>query len=485
MNRDDMRRRAKELETEIEQKTADVEADKMTKADYREFVAKAVSESNEIAEDLKTFDAGDAAKKRLSGGTEVAAPGQPNMPAPQHDTVTKAAALADEYARFKASSAAKRGGDFGFDLGLKTQGEANLQGENAYGTTAGVALAPGEYFLPGTAGPAVIPDFIPGILELRWYDNVIASLFPTFPSDSPIVTYLRETQWNNNAAATGEGQTFPTSTNQITRYTAQIGKVANISRVTDEMIQDAPLFWSLVQKRTAQGVARQEEVQILAGNGSSGGYPGVEGLLQLTTSFTMPFPQSAVTNFVVPALNTPGEGTTSSTVTSVTPGRLISLNNAGSAAPKGSDIAIGILGMLTDIRVTHFFEPTAVVMNPYDWFTVRTWTDNNGQFMAGGPFFTDYGQQQNNVRPDVQAVDTAGQIWGKRVVTTPAIPQGYILVGDFTNGGFVIRKGGLRLETVNVNGYDFEQGLWTMRCYSRVGLAVERPELFEFAQLHS
>jgi HK97 family phage major capsid protein len=164
---------------------------------------------------------------------------------------------------------------------------------------------------------------------------------------------------------------------------------------------------------------------------------------------------------------------------------MISLNNAGSAAPKGSDIAVGILSMLTDIRVTHFFEPTAVVMNPYDWFTVRTWTDNNGQFMAGGPFFTDYGQPQNNVRPDVQAVDTAGQIWGKRVATTPAIPQGYVLVGDFTNGGFVIRKGGLRLETVNVNGYDFEQGLWTMRAYTRVGLAVERPELFELAQLHS
>jgi HK97 family phage major capsid protein len=476
-----MRRRAKELEAEIEAKTADVEADKITKADYREFVTKAVAESNEIAEDLKAFDAGDAAKKRLGAGTEVAVPGQPNMPAPQQDKITKAAALADEYARFKKLSESKRFGEVGFDLGLKTQGEANLQGENAYGTSAGVALAPGEYFLPGTAGPSVIPDFIPGILELRWYDNVIASLFPTFPSDSPVVTYLRETAWNNNAAATGEGQTFPTSTNQNTRYTAQIGKVANLARVTDEMIQDAPLFWSLVQKRTAQGVARQEEVQILAGSG----YPGVEGLLGLTTSFTSPYPQTAVNNLVVPTLNTPGEGTASATVTSVTPGRMISLNNAGSAAPKGSDIAVGILGMLTDIRVTHFFEPTAVVMNPYDWFTVRTWTDQNGQFMAGGPFFTDYGQPQNNVRPDVQAVDTAGQIWGKRVVTTPAIPQGYVLVGDFTNGGFVIRKGGLRLETVNVNGYDFEQGLWTMRAYTRVGLAVERPELFELAQLHS
>jgi hypothetical protein len=41
-----------------------------------------------------------------------------------------------------------------------------------------------------------------------------------------------------NAAAASEGQTFPTSTNAITRYTAQLGKVANIARVTDEAIQD-------------------------------------------------------------------------------------------------------------------------------------------------------------------------------------------------------------------------------------------------------
>ena len=471
MNAEALRKRALDLQEEVKKKTADLEAEKITKADYREFVDKTFKESEEIAADLKAYDQA----KRMSGGAEVAPPAQPGLPAVQQERVEKAKAISEEFAEMKAHAASRRQGSFNFDLGLKTQGEANLMGENAYGTTPGIAMAPGEYFLPGTAGPAIQPDFVPGILELRWYDNVIASLFPTFPSDSPVVTYVRETNWTNAAAATGEGQTFPTSTNQITRYTAQIGKVANIARVTDETVQDAPMFWSLVQKRTAQGVARAEEVQILAGNG----YPGVEGLLQLSTSFTLPQTVAAVTNLVVPALNTPGEGATSATVSSVTPGRVI-----GTVTATGSVIAIGILSMLTDIRVQHFFEPTAIVMNPYDWFTVRTWTDQNGQFMAGGPFFTDYGQPQNNVSPDIQAVDPVNNIWGKRVVITPAIPQGYVLVGDFTNGGFLIRKGGLRVELVNTNGYDFEQGMWTMRAYTRLGLAVERPELFEFAQLH-
>lgn len=474
MNADALRKRAEELKAEVVQKTADVEKDVITKADYREFVDKATKETEEISADLKAY--GQA--QRLSGAAEVAIPEQPGMPAPQAERFAQAKAIADEYAEMKAHAHDKRRGQFNFELGMKTQGEANLQGENAYGTTAGVGLTGGQYFLPGTAGPDILPSFIPGILELRWYDNVIASLFPTFPTDSPVVSYVRETNWNNASAATGEGQTFPTSTNQIARYTAQLGKVANIARVTDEVVQDSKYFWALVQKRTAQGVAREEEVQILAGNG----YPGVEGLLGLSTSFTQPQTVAAVSNLVVPSTNTPGEGATSQTITSVTPGRAIV--GSGGQAVSGSQIAISVFAMLTDIRVTHFFEPSAIVMNPIDWFTLRTWQDANGQFMAGSPWSIDYGQPQNNVNVEVQAVDPQLNIWGKRVVTTPAIPAGYILVGDFQNGGQLIRKGGLRVEMVNVNGYDFEQGMWTMRAYSRLGLAIERPELFELAQLN-
>jgi HK97 family phage major capsid protein len=467
-----MRKRIKEIQAEVEQRTADVEADKITKADYREFVSKAVAEGADLKADLKAYQ--DA--KGFSG-TEVA-PVDPQIKALVDDRMTKAKAISDEYAQLKAHASNKRQGSFNFDLGLKTQGEANLMGENAFGTTAGVALTGGQYFLPGTAGPDVLPSFIPGILELRWYDNIIASLFPTFPTDSPVVSYVRETNWNNASAPTSEGQTFPTSTNQITRYTAELAKVANIARVTDEAIADAPYFWALVQKRTAQGVAREEEVQILAG----AGYPGVQGLLGLSTAFTLPQTVAPATNLVIPSTGTPGLGAATATISSVTPGRAIV--GAGGQAVSGSQIAIGIFAMLTDIRVTHFFEPTAIVMNPYDWFTLRTWQDDNGQFMAGSPWNTNYGQRNAEVPIDVQAVDPQLDLWGMRVAVTPAIPMGYILVGDFTNGGQLLRKGGLRVELVNTNGFDFEQGMWTMRAYSRIGLAVERPELFELAQLN-
>ena len=472
MNKEDLRKRALDLQKEVTAKTADMEAGTITKAEYGEFVGKAYTESEEIETTLKAYDQA----KRMSGGTEVATL-NPEVAQAVDGRYAHAKAVNDEYNRMKAFAIEKRQGSFAFDLNLKAQGASGLQGENAYGTTAGLPTAEGQFFLPGTAGPDILPNFMPGILELNFYDNVIASLFPSFPTESPIVSYVRENSWTNNSAATGEGQTFPTSSNQISRWTAQLGKVANLTRTSDETLADAPYFWALVQKRLAQGVARQEEVQILAGSG----YPGVQGLLTLSTSFTLPQTVTAVSNFVVPALNTPGEGAASATVTSVTPGRAIT--GASGVAPTATQIANGILAMLTDIRTTHFFEPTAIVMNPADFFTIRTWQDQNGQYFAGSPFMADYGQAQTNVRPDIQGTDSSGSLWGKRVVLTPAIPQSYILVGDFANGGQVLRKGGLRVELANTNGTDFEQGLWSMRAYTRVGLAIERPELFELAVL--
>ena len=58
-------------------------------------------------------------------------------------------------------------------------------------------------------------------------------------------------------------------------------------------------------------------------------------------------------------------------------------------------------------------------------------------------------------------------------------------MGDFAEGGQVLRLGGLQVNVANTNGYDFEQNLWTARAEERVGLLVERPELFELIVLQN
>lgn len=367
-----------------------------------------------------------------------------------------------------------------FDVGLKTQGVAGLTGENASGTSSGSALSGGQYFLGGTVGPAIEPEFIPGVVEMRFFPTVLESLFPSLPVSSPVVTYVTESGWTNNAAAVGEGATKPTSSFGFLRKTEQVGKVANLARITDEAIQDAAYVWGLIQRRLVMGVQRQSEVELFAG----AGYPGVNGLLGRSTSFTIPQSVSALTSLPIPPnIGGPfGTGMNAETISSVTPGRKIPNLTTSSSAPGGNDIALGILSMITDLRTLTFFEPDAIVVNPVDWQTIRTATDQNGQYFGGSFFGRDYGYPNDAGSLTGGGVDTFG-LWGKRLVTTPVIPPGLVLVGDFADAGSVLRLGGLRVDITNTNGTDFEENLWTARAEARVGLLVERPYLFELGVL--
>ena len=463
-DKDTLRKQAAELAGEVSAKMADVKAGKITQAEFATFMDHAEAQNAEIETGIKNYERALAFR---------AAPEDSGEPQEQQEDL-RGKAVQDAYHRAQKAASSHTRESVSFELGFKAQGVTGLMGEGASGTSAPSALS--GYFLGGSAGPAVEPQFIPGIVDLRFYPNVIASLFPNMPVSSPVVSYVKESSWTNNAAAVNEGATKPTSTNAVTRLTEQLGKIANLARVTDELIQDAPYFWALIQQRLAQGVVRQEEVQLLAGEG----YPGVNGLLNRTTGFTKPQTITAVTNLQVPAASTPGMGTSNNTVDSVTPGREVVGSGAG-VGPTGVAIAEGILAALTDIRVRQFFEPDAIVLNPTDWQTVRLAKDTAGQYLGGSFFGTNYGQGASV--PTANVVDQGLTLWGKRVVATPALPAGYILVGAFAQAGQVLRKGGLQVDMTNTNGTDFEQNLWTVRAEERVGLLVDRPELFELIKL--
>jgi len=457
-----LRQQAAELANEVKTKSAAFEAGELTAAEFSTYMDNAETKNLELESAIKAYDRA----SRLSAAADFA----PEVAEVAVDT--RAKAVAEAYDRVRAAASGHSRDSVDFEIGFKAQGVTSLMGEAASGTTAPSALS--GYFLGGAAGPAIVPEFIPGITELRFYPNQIAALFPTMPVSGPVVTYVRETAWSNAAAGVAEGATKPTSTNSLTRYTEQVGKVAALARVTDELIADAPAFWSLIQQRLAQGVVRQEEVQLLAG----AGMPGVSGLLNRTTGFTKPQTISAVSNLVVPAAGTSGIGAGTATVTSVTPGREVT--GTSGAAPTGVQIAEGILAALTDIRTVTFFEPDAIVVNPADYNTIRLTKATTGEYLGGSFFGYSSG---NAVNEPTSYLDPGLTLWGKRVVSTPAIPAGYVLVGAFSDGGMVLRREGLRVNVTNTNGVDFEQNLWTARAESRVGLLVERPEVFELIKL--
>lgn len=491
----ELKQQAAELNRDVGLKIKECEEGKITVADFATFMDGAEKKDAEIASGIKAY----TAANKWRSGSDPEPDGAPQAPEP--DARMKLAQA--NWATYKEmqgkaqANLVNRGsgkGDFTFevmlrhegpeDLTMKAQGVAGLQGTYTSGTTAPPTgnLAPGVLFPGGTAGPVVEPTFLPGISEMRFYPNVIASLFPSMPVSGPIVSYVREETFTNNAAAVPEGATKPTSQSGVKRYSEQIGKIANLERVTDEMIQDAPYFWALVQRRGVFGVTRKEEIELLVGTGM----PGINGLynrsvaaggLSYPAGFNTPTVVTPVTNVVIGGA--PGAGTGSVTLASVTPGRKFTLPTDYT---KGTAAAEAILQAITDIRMTWFYEPDAVLMNPVDWQTIRLAKDANGQYLGGSFFGTNYGQAANAGAASSIGVEQGLSLWNKRVVSTPVQPQGLPIVGDFADGGQVLRLGGLRVDLTNTNGFDYEQNLWTMRIEERVGLLIDHPELFEIIQ---
>jgi HK97 family phage major capsid protein len=494
MDRESLVKKSEELRDAANKAYSDLNEGKITDAEFSTIMENCEKETERNGVLFKSRQRANQFAIQEGDGGEGAPPQAPT------DVPDGVKEYRRQYAKMASAANAKtkqRGEanfNFGFknafeDAGLKTgsphgpyQGVAApalMSGENAYNAVAGSSLGGGSYFLTGTAGPAIEPEFIPGVVEMRFFPTIIESLFPALPVSSPVVTYVSETGWTNNAAATGEAQTKPTSGHALQRYTEQVGKVANLERTTDEMIQDAAYVWALFQRRLVMGVQRRTEVELLAGTG----YPGINGLLGRSTSFTQAASVSPLSNVPIPPnIGGPfGTGMGSAElVSSVTPGRAIP--GTSTAAPTGSQIGVGILNMIVDLRTLTFFEPDAIVMNPQDYLTLRLAQDQNGQFYGGSFWGRDYGYPNDQGQLTAGAVDTFS-IWGKKLVTSPVIPPGLILVGDFADAGAVLRLGGLRVDVTNLNGTDFEQNMWTARAEARVGLLIERPYLFELGVL--
>lgn len=279
----------------------------------------------------------------------------------------------------------------------------------------------------GLAGQLVAPQFLPGIVPLKFQQLTIADLLAQGTTESSALTYVIEAAFQDLTATVAEKGTKPQLDLTLARRQDNVAKIANVAKVTDEMFQDASQFEAYLSNRMVFGVKRAEEAQLLNGNGTS---PNLQGILNRT-----------------------GLATTVTTA-------------AGLTAVKAME---GIFNQITALRATSFVEPDAIVIHPTDWQTIRLGKDSQGQYYAGGPFTGAYGNG---------GYTNVADIWGVKAVITTAIAQGTVLVGGFQESGQVFRRQGITLEMTNSNVDDFVNNLITLRAEERLALAVYRPAGF-------
>lgn len=278
----------------------------------------------------------------------------------------------------------------------------------------------------------LVPQYLPGVVQTLFRRLTVADLMPNGSMSSRSVIYMQETAVTNSAATVAEGGTKPLSDITLAQVTETASKIANIAKISDEMIQDVPFITSFINGRLVLFVQLAEEDQLLNGNGTA---PNLRGILN----------RSGLTT----------------------------------AQAVGADTRVdAIFKDITKIRTGSFLEPDGIVLNPTDWQSIRLLKDANGQYYGGGPFgFTTYGEQvsDGSTRSTQAGSET---LWGVRVVVTPAIAQGTALIGAFATGAQVLRRTGITVEMTNSNEDDFKTNLIAVRAEERLALAVYRPGAF-------
>lgn len=297
----------------------------------------------------------------------------------------------------------------------------------------------GEFSLPKTkaaSDPAKTPaNLVPGwgttyeraIVNQRRERLVIADLMNNLPMTNSTIKYLVEKTnrvLEGGMATVAEGAKKP-----YLRYadfdirTESLSKIAGLTKITDEMAEDWDFVVAWINNNLLYDLSVAEENQILNGDGTG--------------------------NNLVGLLNREG------------------LQHR--AVDDSAELADAIYKATTDIALVTPFTADALVINPLDYQELRLRRDSNGQYYAGGPFTGQYGNGA--------VLENPGP-WGLRTVQTQAVQRGKPLVGSFRQSAHVLRKGGIRVDSTNVNVDDFENNLITFRAEERVGLMVTFPEAF-------
>jgi HK97 family phage major capsid protein len=316
---------------------------------------------------------------------------------------------------------------------IESNGYKSMMNDGVQGVQVKVAATIDEGIIPafsggsGLAGQLVAPQFLPGIVPLKFQPLTIADLLAQGTTSSSSVSYVIEAAFQDLTGAVLEKGAIPQLDLTLTRRQDNVGKIANIAKPTVEMFRDAEQFQAYLQNRMIFGLQRKEEDALLNGSGTA---PNVQGILNRT-----------------------GLATAVTTV-------------AGLTAVK---IMEGIFNQITALRSVSFVEPDAIVINPTDWQTVRLGKDLQGQYYAGGPFTGAYG----NAGPS-----NVANLWGVKTVITTAVAQGTVLVGGFQECGQIFRRQGITLDMTNSNNNDFETDLITLKAEERLALAVYRPAGF-------
>lgn len=411
----------------IEKKYDDPE--KMPNED-QEQIKKLLGDIDGLEAKLMTLESAEQRRSRILGGLE-----RYTKPAPGSTRVTAGQDGVPDGKRFTPGQQFIQNRDY---RELKQNGAFNSQlsrVEFAVTLAEGTSLidwAQSKALLRGgssTSGqPFVLEDHQPGMINILQREINVLDLLQRIPTDSDTIEYVREDTFTNNAAFVAEATGFtatslggtgtkPESALAYSTQTATVRTLAHWIPVTNRMLADAPAVRGLIDGRLLLGLQLTLESQVISGDGTGENLTGI-------------------------------------------------LNAGIGVVSKGADAGVdAIYKGRTLVRNTGHGRPTALVLNPADWQTIRLSRENVATGTLGGYM----------MGPPSQA--GAVTLWGLPVVEDEAIPAGTALIGDWQQGAtlFDREQGAVRAGTINDQ---FIRNMQTLLAELRAAFVVWRPAVF-------
>ncbi|WP_416065410.1 phage major capsid protein [Rhizobium sp. ZK1] len=269
----------------------------------------------------------------------------------------------------------------------------------------------------GGVGNAIAPDRLAGVIAPPNRRMTIRSLLMQGRTSSNLIQYVQETGFQNMAAPVAEAALKPQSDLSLDLVDTPVRTIAHWFKASVQVLADIPLLQSYIDGRARYGLEYQEEVQLLAGDGTG---QNLEGLIPQATAFD--------TNLV-----------------------------------KADDQQVDILRRaILQVRIAEY-AASGIVLNPNDWADIETLKDMNGRYIFGNP--------GTNLQP---------RMWGLPVVDTNAMPAGHFMVGAFNMAAQVFDREDANVQVSTEDGDNFVKNMVTIRAEERLALAVFRPQSFVY-----
>jgi HK97 family phage major capsid protein len=254
---------------------------------------------------------------------------------------------------------------------------------------------------------------------------VFLDLVPRIPTTSDTVEYVTEDTFTNAAAMTAEATATTGSTGQkpesalaYSVSTSGVKTLAHWLPVTNRMLADSPAIRGIINGRLLLGLDLILEDQVLGGNGSGANLTGI--------------------------LATAG------------------INLQG----LGSDNTLDCLFKArTQVRVNGKGRPSAFVLHPNDWQSIRLVRENAATGSLGGYLMG---------APSVTGPTT---VWGIPIIESEALTENTGLTGDFQMGCslFDREQSAIRVGTIDDQ---FIRNMQTILAELRAAFVVFRPNMF-------